>query len=236
MTSTHMRLISAATAILIVVCGGRCFADFIAYNNFGVNPIYQSVGTWQGSSGLDEAMQAQRFTANLGGQLTKIETGMRFNSPGQGLSFASNVDRLTFSLVPDDNGKPGTQELWSQNYGGNVPTVFGAIASFNVLAGPTLVPGSKYWLISRSTSIGSTPHVWWLANPPANEPYAYYYLRGATIPTGEWVVNRGPSTSPRGNERALRVSVMIPEPTAAALMLAASATLLTVRRCTAING
>src|SRR5690606_3102151 len=154
------------------VCGGRCFADFITYNNLGVNPIYQSVGTWQGSAEgpYEEAMAAQRFTANIGGRLTKIETGMRFNPPGEGFTFVRNVDDVTFSLVGDDNGKPGTQVLWSQNYLGNVPTVFGAIASFNVQAGPALMSGSKYWVISRSTSIGSTPHVWWLANPPASEP------------------------------------------------------------------
>ncbi|MBL9165912.1 MAG: PEP-CTERM sorting domain-containing protein [Planctomycetaceae bacterium] len=165
--------------------------------------------------------------------MTKIETGMRFNVPGIASPHNLNVDDLTLSIVRDDNGKPGTQILWSQNYIDNVPTGLGCIASFNVEGGLTLETGSKYWVVSRSTSVGTTPHTWYFANLPASEPYAVYYFRSnnSSIPTGEWLVNGAPGLPSRLIERTLTVTV-IPEPAAAALMLAASAALIAVRRRT----
>jgi hypothetical protein len=227
MTSTRTRFISTATVLLVAICGDRCFADFIAYNNFGTNPIYQPIATWQGSWDSEEGMTAQRFNAKVGGRMTKLETGMTFSPTLHEL----NVDDITLSLVPDDNGKPGTQVLWSQNYICNVPTIFGSIASFDVEGGPNLTAASKYWVMSRSTSIGRGPHAWSFANQPASEPYAYYYFRSNIFTTGEWVVPQEPPAY--RYERTLRITV-IPEPSAAALMLAASATLLTVRRRTSL--
>ena len=157
MTSTQLRFISPAVVLLIVVCSGRCFADFIAFDNLGANQRYTKLGVAQGSSDSEEDMLAQRFTAKVGGRMTKIETGMNFNVPGVESPRNLNVDDLTLSLVRDDNGKPGTQVLWSQNYIDNVPTGLGRIASFNVEGGPTLETGSKYWVVSRSTSIGRGP-------------------------------------------------------------------------------
>ncbi|WP_145433415.1 hypothetical protein [Lacipirellula limnantheis] len=230
MTSTMLRFISPAATLLVVVCGGPCCADVVTFNNFGSNPIYQPAGTWQGSAegGSEETMLAQRFTAKFGGRLAKIESGMTFNFPSQG-SDPNNVDYLSISLVPDDSNKPGSQVFWSQNYINNVPITVGAIASFDVQAGPTLKAGSKYWVVSRSTSIGTTPYVWWLANPPASEPYAYYYFKSIAAVTGEWISGNTPPH--RRHEFSLRVTV-IPEPAAAALMLAASATLLAICRRT----
>ena len=231
MTSTQMRFISLATVALINLCGGRCFADVIAFDNLGANQRYTKLGVAQGSSDSEEDMLAQRFTAKVGGRMTKIETGMNFNVPGIASPRNLNVDDLTLSVVRDDNGKPGTQVLWSQNYIDNVPTGWGRIASFNVEGGPTLETGSKYWVVSRSTSIGRAPHTWYMANRPVSEPYAVYYFRSNIFTTGEWVVGGVAGTPPRLFERTLRVTV-IPEPAAAALMIVASATLLAVRRQT----
>jgi hypothetical protein len=222
MISTRLRFILLPVLLGIAVCSSSCAAGVIAYNSFGPNDSYSFSGNWQGSFFDHEMMLAQRFTPSVGGPLDKIELGLFFHAPSSERN-AENVDELTLSLVADVNGKPGTQELWSQFYAGNSPTEHGPVASFDVAAGPTLNAGTMYWLTSRSTPVGFTPHVWDRSLTP-HEPLALHYIRGGG-PTleGVWTVH---TDSPGF---AMRVT-LIPEPAAAALMLAATVTLVAIRR------
>lgn len=226
MNSSRLKHIFLATCVAVVVSTGSCTAGVVAFDNFGPNDSYDSWGNCQGSAFLDEMMLAQRFTPEFSGVLDKFELGF-FYVGGLSAETMGNVDELTLALVPDVNGEPGTQELWAQIYLDKSPTNYGYVATFDVAGGPTLEAGTKYWLTSRSTSIGFRPHSWYRA-PAPSEPLGLYYIR-SEWPEGVGKWHTIPPTD--GHGFALRVTV-IPEPAAPTLMLAASAALVAMRRRT----
>ena len=229
MTLTQLKLTFLTAVLGAFVCASNGSASAIAYNSFGPNDTYESYGNWQGSDFFGETKLSQRFTPQASGVLNKIELGFFFTPPELGGITEQNVDELTLALVPDVNEYPGTQVLWSQFYAGNSPTDFGSVANFDVIDGPTLEAGTKYWLISRSALVGYRPHSWYRAPSsdvplPSPEPFA---IANPQTAGGQWVR----LTWPHDPGFALRVTV-VPEPAAAALMIAASATLLAIRRRT----
>lgn len=222
--STQLKFILAASTICVALFERPSTAGVVAFNNFGPNDSYQNAGNWQGSLFNDEMMLAQRFIPSVSGPLGKLELGLFFLGPVSE-DTSANVDELTLSVVADVNNEPGAQELWSQLYVDKSPTEFGHVAGFEVNAGPSLTAGTKYWLISKSPSTGTTPHTWY-RSPGPHEPLAVQHIRSEVgHPLGVWNVF---ADSPGF---ALRVTV-IPEPAAASLMLAASASLLAMRRRT----
>jgi hypothetical protein len=224
MISTQLKFILAASAVCLALFERPSTAGVVAFNNFGPNDTYRNEGVWQGTLFPQEVMSAQRFTPSVSGSLVRLELGLIFHAPASE-DTRDIVDELTLSLVADVDGKPGTQALWSQLYVDQSPIEFGHVAGFDVIAGPSLTADTKYWLISKSPSTGSTPHTWFGALGP-HEPSAMQFIRSASgHPLGVWnVFTDSPGL-------ALRVTV-IPEPAAAALMLAASAALLAFRRRT----
>ena len=226
MVSTPLKLILAAATLALAAHGDRCMAA-VAFNSFGPNDTYGSTGLhWQGSNFNEEVKLAQRFTPQISGQLSKLELGLSYS--GQN---GQSGDEITLAIVPDVDGKPGAAELWSQTYIDSVP--FRAqnqgANSFSVSGGPLLQEGTKYWLTS-TTPPSSGLHLWWLS-PFPHEPYALYFIRGTfNQVVGEWHVRESPTWfGAPVYSHALRVSV-VPEPAAAALMIAAIATFLAIRR------
>jgi hypothetical protein len=220
-------LFSLTTAALALgVHGDRCAAA-VAFDSFGPNDTYGSTGAnWQGNHPTAEVKLAQRFTPQVSGQLSKLELGLTSFDSQNGLS----GDVITFAIVSDIDGKPGTTELWSQTYIGNVPprTQIQGATSFSVSGGPLLQEGIEYWLTSTTPPTSGT-HTWWLS-PFPHEPYAFYFIRSFNQVEGEWNVRESPTWfGAPVYSHALRVTV-IPEPAAAALMLAASATFIAMRR------
>lgn len=173
---------------------------------------------------LYEFKQAQRFTPATSGKLTKLDLLLDFQ---QSNALGHNVDELTLTIVADDNGIPGSTELWSQTYFDKVTRRQSdpSTSSFNAANGIVLEEGLQYWLVATTPSTGNTKYIWWYTDTEKNEPRAMYQIRG--LVTGQWIVNLNYDDILR--YFGLRVTV-IPEPAAPALMVAASATLLAVRR------
>ena len=74
----------------------------------------------------------------------------------------------------------------------------------------------KYWVTSRSTSIGSRPHTWWESKLSNVEPRGLLNIRGGGVfPENVWTL-RAPVQIPGSNSFAMRVEV-VPEPTTSSL-------------------
>jgi len=231
MISIRMKFILAAAALAIVVHCHPCAAA-IAFNNFGPNETYGSPGgNWQGRYHDQEVKLAQRFTPSISGQLHWIGMGLTYTD---GLNDQSG-DVVTLAIVPDVDGKPGASELWSQIYIDKVTNrgFLQGATGFQASGGPSLQAGTSYWLTSTTPSTAGL-HLWW-RSPMINEPPAIYFIDGGGVhPEGEWDVLDSPNQLGLLDPGfALRI-VVIPEPAAAALMLAASAAFLAVRRRTSL--
>lgn len=229
MALSQLRFVLVAALLGITLCIGQCAAGVLAFSNFNPDLFYNS-GGWGVGSVLDiyEFKQAQRFTPATSGKLSKLDLLFDFQ---QSNALGHNVDELTLTIVADDNGKPGSTELWSQTYLDQATRRRDdpSTSSFNAANGIVLEEDMQYWLTATTTSAGNNKYIWWFTDPGKNEPRAVYYIRGFT--TGQWIVNQNYEDFPY--EFGLRVTV-IPEPAAAVLMLAASAALLTMRRRTSL--
>ena len=227
MTSTRI-LWTLPTVLLALVGGDHCIAGFIVYNNFGPSDSYTELGTSQGSNFLAPVatMLAQRFTPMTSGVLDKLELGLIFNPPNSSLNWG-NVNEVTLALVPDLDGRIGTEILWSQFFANHAPLDHGSIATFPVTAGPNLEAETTYWLISSSTPGGYATHTWFLA-PSSDTPLAtpgVFAISNPQIPGGEWMRffdSHAPGYS-------LRVTV-VPEPAGLAMLGLAGTALLGRRR------
>ncbi len=219
--------------LLSVACGSQCAAEVIAYDNIG--PVSRRQGYYLGSGNniSGEAKLAQRFTPTTSGQLSKLELTMYFMPFENSALQLKNIDELTLSIVPDENGKPGATNLWSEVFI-NKTEVSGIYpSSFNVANGLSLDEGKNYWLVAATTSEGMFPYTWWLDGSENRGTTAQNFIKApAGAVTGEWLVNYQWNPQVKPPQLGLRVSVHVPEPAAAALMIIASATLLTVRRRT----
>lgn len=230
MTLSQLRFALSVILLGITLCIGQCAAGVIAFSNFDPDLYYNS-GGWGVGSVLDiyEFKQAQRFTPATSGKLSKLDLLFDFQ---QSNALGHNVDELTLTIVADDNGKPGSTELWSQTYRDEATRRRDdpSTSSFNAANGIVLEEGLQYWLVAKTPSAGNTKYIWWYTDTGKNEPRAIYQIRG--LVTGQWMVNLNYDDILR--EFGLRVTV-IPEPAAAALMLAAGAALLAMRRRTSLQ-
>lgn len=233
MTLTQLRFSLLAFVCGSILCAGRSTAATVAYSNFDPTDNSTGRGYRLGNQGDDfETRVAQRFTPTSGGRLTKIELTLQY-LPGEWSHGPINRDELTLVIVPDVNGKPSDDELWSQLYldktqrmGPSQPH-----SSYEVTNGIALLEGASYWLVARATSEGYSPYDWSMAQSATTEDRALFYIRGtSSVVVGEWLVNHW-YNGVNDQELGLRVTV-IPEPAAAAPLLAASATLLAFRRPT----
>lgn len=221
MTANRVKFNLLATAVSIVISAVQCFGGNVAYDSFGPDDTITEQGSYQGFYIAFERKLAQRFTAQASGLLHQIEMAVTYSD-----SLDNQGNEITLAIVPDIDGKPGTGELWSQTYIDQVGFFYEAkgATSFSASGGPLLQMGTKYWLTS-STPTDAGLHTWWHVTTP-HEPIAIYWLQGGGAHIeNEWNVLDAPGDPGFG----LRVTV-IPEPAAATLMLAASATLLAVRR------
>lgn len=184
-----------------------------------------------GPIGNGEFKLAQCFTPSVTGKLSRLDLLLKFN-PATYLG--ANFDELTLRIVSDENGIPAGAELWSQTYVNETTRIQddSSSSSFGAANGIELELGTQYWLTATTmpTALTSAPYRWSFTDTRKNEPRATYYIRGVPNgqwPVGQWIVNQYDDVYPF--EFGLRVSV-IPEPAATALMLAASAAFLAVRR------
>ncbi len=230
MTLRQLRLNLLIGVVGALVCAGNCAAGLVAYSNLGTPIAGAVLGVIPTVFyGERELIRAQRFTPTTSGRLSRLELLMDFATQRY-VGRPRNIDQLTLRLVTEENGLPSNTELWSQLFVDQSFRSTGfpdasSISSFDVDAGLTLQEGMHYWLTATAISIGDTPYVWHYTSADV-EPRGRYFVRGNEPDAlGRWLVTPG---VPNG-ELGLRVTV-IPEPAAAALMLAASATLLAVRR------
>ena len=218
MKSTILQPVTALLACFIFATAARCAsAGVIVFNNFAPDGSYANHGNWQGSFDNYEIMLAQRFQPSHGGRLEEIALGMTRSF------FAGNVDELTLTIIPEENGRPGITPLWQQTYVSALTNYLGAIAEFPVAGGPILEAGTKYWVTSRSTSIGFRPHTWWESRLSNQEPRGLLNIRGGGVfPENVWTI-RAPVQTSGSNSFAMRIEV-VPEP--ATYSLAALSALL----------
>ncbi len=226
MNWTKINLLCTLSTLLLSVWRNDCAAGIVAYNNFSVGDTYLNQGSWQGSSDDMEVMLAQRFTPTASGKVEKLELAMRFTDRWRPFD-DNNLDELALSIVQGHSGSPGTNVLWSQTYTGNVPHGRGVI-SFDVVAGPVLQAGAKYWITSRSTSFGFRPHGWSSADA-AIEPLGAFNIRASSgFIQGQWAI-ADPTTRPFVFERTLRVT-LVPEPIVGAMLVVGAAVIFAYRR------
>jgi hypothetical protein len=235
--SNNLKLILAVAMLCLAARSSQCVAEVIAFSNYDPGSVYNSGGWVIGpAAGPYEFKLAQRFTPSVTGRLSKLDLLLEFNPVNyQGL----NVDELTLRIVSDENGIPAGAELWSQTYFNEATRVQddSSSSSFDAANGIELKQGAQYWLTATTIqgALALGPYRWWFTDTGKNEPRATYYIRGVQNgqwPVGQWIVNQYYDQYPF--EFGLRVTI-IPEPAAPALMLAASATLVAVRRRSVIS-
>src|SRR5690606_39070698 len=111
MISTRIRILSSVVMLFSVLHSTHCAAAVIAYDN--ITDALHLGGTYIGKVDYGEIKLAQRFTATTSGQLSKLAMTLVF-FPTQRSGLIQNIDEITLSIVADENGKPGTTDLWSE--------------------------------------------------------------------------------------------------------------------------
>lgn len=94
-------------------------------------------------SGLD-FLQAQSFTPAIGGVLSKFTINLVAN-------FGSPTGTITYEIRGDAGGTAGPSTTALLKNGTFTPTP-SAVNTINILAGPTLTAGVKYWLVLYATT------------------------------------------------------------------------------------
>lgn len=221
----------AAVVVSIAIHGSQCAAGIIVYDNLPPGGYYPRVLFGLGKYPHNVSQAAQQFTPASSGRLATLDLPILFGGRWQ------HADDLTLTIVSDDNGLPSAAKLWSQTYidkvrSNHLPAENTLPLSFDVENGLILQAGTRYWLIATANPVhAELVHYWAFTQDQTADPPALHIDNPQPDwpewPVGEWFLFNGMSNVE--GTLGLRVTV-IPEPATAALMLAASATLLAVRR------
>ena len=231
MISTRTKFMLAAVVVIIAIRGSQCAAGIIVYDNLPPTPYYPRVLAGLGMRRDYVSQSAQQLTPASSGRLATLDLPILFGGRWE------HADDLTLTIVSDDNGLPSAAKLWSQTYidkvrSNHLPAENTLPLSFDVENGLILQAGTRYWLIATANPVYAELHHYWAFTSNATaDPQALHIDNPQPDwpewPVGEWFLINGMSNVE--GTLGLRVTV-IPEPAAAALMLAATATLLVVRR------
>lgn len=142
--------------------GRRLASSILIYNGYsGDEPVYDPSSS--GSVGVDYDDMGERRAAKFqapGGAVHVVDAvGLPiYHYPGQPLN-------LRISIVPDDNGIPGSSALWTVT---NPPQVTSELAHRVIPATAVLQPGEDYWLVLEPAVLAGDEFIayWHVSSPP----------------------------------------------------------------------
>ena len=183
----------ASLACLVVAIWGifstSAFAGVIVYDNlsdadpFYNHALYNYIGT--DSSGLERRI-ANSFTPSQGGFLDELWLGI----------LDLTAQEVTLALHTDNSGQIGT-EIWKSTFTGLDLNV--SILHLSGLSGPKITAGTVYWLVASKSQEAGNLISWHWNNTGATGNFALYKS------TDGWSYHSNPN-------RAMRISVSVPEP------------------------
>jgi hypothetical protein len=205
---------SGRIALAFVLSAAWCTAVFaqdvvvgqptVVFDNFGPSNTHSNGGTWMGS-GFNEVMfSAEAFTPTASGQVTQFDAQM--------WTFPGNLNQVTLYVMTQAGTVPPTSSsIWSQSYQGALRTDFNAPpATFQVTNGPHVDAGTRYWLYVEVPATGTySPQYDWEDGLTGSNSTAWYFAQSPTR-AQTWTIF-DPPVDPG---RALRVTAIVPEPTA----------------------
>jgi hypothetical protein len=195
-TQAILRRLAFISGVIMLTAVVPAAASTIVFNDLGPGDSYTNSGDWFGKyNGFSYNPIASDFVAAGSGKVNELWTAI-FHSTG--------LNEVTLAVLTDNAGNPGTV-MWQQSFADRLGS-YRSVLHLVDIDGPTLTSGTRYWLQASTPDVEGTSQSWYFNNQ------------------NDWgllarAVNGGSLHVVGQTERlAMRVGVVVPEPSTLALL------------------